>query len=135
MLSCANLSIASLTLACCHIDSARFAGEEARQTAFESIQAPGYSNRSDITLHALTLQLPLDGKLMRGGVTGVIKTKDGRWLHCQQDGTAPDFFISTREVGLWSAVFSNAADRALWHSRAFICRALQNVWACLLIFL
>ena len=106
MLSCAILSIASLHDACRHIDGARSAGEEARQSAFETVQVPGYSRRSDITAHALTLQLPLEDKLMKGGVTGVIKTKDGQWLHCQQHGAAPDFFISTREVRLWSAVSS-----------------------------
>ena len=74
------------------------AGEEARQTAFEAVQVPGYTRRSDIAAHALTLQLPLEGKLLRGGVTGVIKTAQGRWLHCQQHGATPDFYISTREV-------------------------------------
>ena len=73
-------------------------GEEARQTAFEAVQVPGYARRTDIVAHALTLQLPLEGKLLRGGVTGVIKTAHGRWLHCQQHGAAPDFHISTREV-------------------------------------
>ena len=98
MLSKAILSRAILTFARWHTDKARSAGEEARQTAFETIQVPEYLGRSDITAHALTLQLPLEGKLIRGGVTGVIKTKDGQWLHCQQHGAAPDFFISTREV-------------------------------------
>ena len=74
------------------------AGEEARQTAFESVPVPGYTRRADICAQALTLQLPLEGKLLRGGVTGVIKTADGQWIHCQQHGAAPDFFISTREV-------------------------------------
>ena len=74
------------------------AGEEARQTAFESVPVPGYTRRADICAQALTLQLPLEGKLLRGGVTGVIKTADGQWVHCQQHGAAPDFFISTREV-------------------------------------
>lgn len=59
---------------------------------------PGYGRRSDIVAHALTLQLPLEGKLLRGGVTGVIKTKHDQWIHCQQHGSMPDFFISTREV-------------------------------------
>lgn len=74
------------------------AGEEAQQTAFESVPVPGYTHRADICAQALTLQLPLEGKLLRGGVTAVIKTADGQWIHCQQHGAAPDFFISTREV-------------------------------------
>lgn len=74
------------------------AGEEARQTAFENVPVPGYTCRADICAQALTLQLPLEGKLLRGGVTAVIKTADGQWIHCQQHGAAPDFFISTREV-------------------------------------
>ena len=73
-------------------------GEEARQTAFEAVQVPASTNRPDIAAHALTLQLPLEGKLRRGGVTGVIKTARGQWLHCQQHGAARDFYISTREV-------------------------------------
>ena len=108
MPGCAILSKAILTFACLHIYNDRSAGEEARQTAFETIQVPGYTHRSDITAHALTLQLPLEGKLLRGGVTGVIKTKDSQWLHCQQHGAAPDFFISTREVRLWSALYDDS---------------------------
>ena len=73
-------------------------GTEAKQTAFESVQVPGYNCRSDITAHVLTLQLPLEGKLLRGGVTGVLKTANGQWLHCQQHDATPDIFISTREV-------------------------------------
>ena len=73
-------------------------GGEARQSAFEAVPVPGYTSRPDIAAHALTLQLPLEGKLLQGGVTGVIKTAHGQWLHCQQRGAAPDFYISTREV-------------------------------------
>ena len=116
MLSNGILSRAILTLTRWHIDNLCFAGDAARQTAFETIQVPGYSDRSDITAHALTLQLPLEGQLMRGGVTGVIKTKDGQWLHCQH-GAAPDFFISTREVGPRSASCGNADQQhpvTLW---------------------
>ena len=75
-------------------------GVEAKQTAFEAVQVPGYNCRSDITVHALTLQLPLEGKLLRGGVTGVLKTANGQWLHCQQHDAIPDFYISTREVNM-----------------------------------
>lgn len=72
------------------------------QTAFERVPAPGYERRPDVGVAALTLQLPLEGKLHRGGVVGVIKTADGRWLHAQQHGAQPDFFISTREVcSIW----------------------------------
>ncbi len=75
-------------------------GKEANQTAFEAVQVSGYNCRSDVTAHALTLQLPLEGKLLRGGVTGVLKTANGQWLHCQQHGAIPDFYISTREVNM-----------------------------------
>lgn len=75
-------------------------GKEANQTAFEAVQVSGYNCRSDATAHALTLQLPLEGKLLRGGVTGVLKTANGQWLHCQQHGAIPDFYISTREVNM-----------------------------------
>ena len=51
-------------------------------------------------LYALTLQLPLEGKLQRGGVVGVIRTADDRWLHAQLQGSFPDFYISTREAGV-----------------------------------
>ena len=88
---------------CCHC----IPGEEARQSAFEAVPVPGYTRRPDITAHALTLQLPLEGKLLRGGVTGVIKTVHGQWLHCQQRDAAPDFYISTREV---QALLANAYD-------------------------
>ncbi len=74
-----------------------FAGN-ANQTAFERVSAPGYERRPDVRVAALTLQLPLEGKLRRGGVVGVIKTADGRWIHAQQHGAQPDFFISTREA-------------------------------------
>lgn len=60
--------------------------------------APEHEGRPDVAVYALTLQLPLEEKLQRGGVVGVIKTADGRWLHCQAHGGQPDFFISTREV-------------------------------------
>ncbi len=60
--------------------------------------APGYERRPDVSVAALTLQLPLEGKLLRGGVVGVIKTADGRWLKAQQHGSHADFFISTREA-------------------------------------
>ncbi len=49
-------------------------------------------------MYALTLQLPLEEKVLRGGVVGVIKTADNRWIHSQQQGDHQDFFISTREV-------------------------------------
>jgi len=75
-------------------------GKEANQTAFEAVQVSGYNCTSDVTAHALTLQLPLEGKLLRGGVTGVLKTANGQWLHCQQHGAIPDFYISTREVNM-----------------------------------
>ena len=89
------------------------AGEEARQTAFEAVQVPGYTRRSDIAAHALTLQLPLEGKLLRGGVTGVIKTAKGQWLHCQQRGATPDFYISTREVrSTTNAAYGSATAHA-----------------------
>lgn len=70
------------------------------QTAFERVAAPGYERRPDVAVAALTLQLPLEGKLLRGGVVGVIKTADGRWLKAQQHGSHADFFISTREASI-----------------------------------
>jgi hypothetical protein len=51
-----------------------------------------------VAVYALTLQIPLEGKLCRGGIVGVIKTQNGEWIHCQQHGHQTDFFISTREV-------------------------------------
>ena len=67
-------------------------------------------------MHALTLQLPLEGKLLRGGVTGVIKTAHGRWLHCQQHGAAPDFHHQ-------HARGASAAEYCL----SIICSASSNI--------
>ena len=60
--------------------------------------APGYERRADVAVATLTLQLPLEGKLARGGVVGVVRLADGRWLHAQAGGAQADFYISTREV-------------------------------------
>lgn len=83
------------------------------QTAFERVAAPGYERRPDVSVAALTLQLPLEGKLLRGGVVGVIKTADDRWLKAQQHGAHADFFISTREVNTLFMVLRSAAA---WHA-------------------
>lgn len=74
------------------------------QTPFERVPAPQYEQRPDVAVYALTLQIPLEGRLMRGGIVGVIKTASGQWIHSQQHGHQPDFFISTREVNptLWT---------------------------------
>lgn len=89
---------------------------------------PGYSSRSDIAAHALTLQLPLEGKLARGGITGVIQTRNDQWIHCQQRDTAPEFFISTREVCTHSKGYNCRAKKmsgctlhAHWASRGWFC--------------
>ncbi|CAL8469831.1 g9373 [Coccomyxa elongata] len=86
--------------------------EGAVQTAFERVAAPGYERRPDVAVAALTLQLPLEGKLLRGGVVGVIKTADGRWLKAQQHGSHADFFISTREVGDYAESLERATEGA-----------------------
>jgi hypothetical protein len=74
------------------------AGAGPLQTPFERTGAPDYARRPDVAVYALTLQLPLEGKLARGGIVGVIKTAGERWLHAQLHGSFPDFYISTREV-------------------------------------
>ena len=76
----------------------RSAGGGAWQTPFERTAAPGYERRADVAVATLTLQLPLEGKLARGGMVGVVKLADGRWLHAQAGGAQQDFYFSTREV-------------------------------------
>ncbi|BDA43844.1 Alpha-glucan water dikinase, chloroplastic at C-terminar half [Coccomyxa sp. Obi] len=86
--------------------------EGAVQTAFERVAAPGYERRPDVSVAALTLQLPLEGKLLHGGVVGVIKTADDRWLKAQQHGSHADFFISTREIGDYAESLERASEGA-----------------------
>ena len=74
------------------------AGSGPLQTPLERMSAPEYTRRPDVAVYALTLQLPLEGKLRHGGVVGVIRTAHGRWLHAQLQGSFPDFYISTHEV-------------------------------------
>ena len=114
------------------------AGGGAWQTPFERVAAPGYERRADVAAATLTLQLPLEGKLARGGVVGVVKLADGRWLHAQAGGAQQDFYISMREVraqcarclptallGSWSVVplfiLSSTSAKVQGSSKLIIC--------------
>ena len=81
-----------------NIDAA--AGGGAHQTAFKRLPAPGYPSRSDIAVHAITVQVPLQGSLLTGGIAFVLKTGQQQWLACRAEGVLrSDFFISTQQVG------------------------------------
>lgn len=49
------------------------------------------------TAHALTLQLPLEGSVGKGGIKLVLRTPE-QWLGCTFHGTRHDMFISLQKV-------------------------------------
>ena len=75
------------------------AGGGAYQTLLKRVAAPGYPTRPDIAVHAVTIQVPLEGSLLTGGVAFVLKTGQQQWLACRAEGVLrSDFFISTQQV-------------------------------------
>ena len=82
-----------------HVNGTAAAGGGAHQTAFKRLAAPGYPSRPDIAVHAVTVQLPLQGPLLTGGIAFVLKTGQQQWLACRAEGVLrSDFFISTQQV-------------------------------------
>lgn len=63
----------------------------------ERLPVMGYEGREDVVVHAATLQLPLEGPLLAGGVVFVLHVPPEGWHARQGEGRA-DFFVSTREV-------------------------------------
>ena len=59
---------------------------------------PGYEGREDVAAYALTLQLPLEGSMGKGGVKLVLRTTDQQWLGCSYQGSRHDVFISLQQV-------------------------------------
>ena len=84
------------------------AGGGAYQTLMKSVASPAYPSRPDIAVHAVTIQLPLEGPLHTGGIAFVLKTGQQQWLACRAEGVLrSDFFVSTQEV---------TPGLALWHN-------------------
>ena len=52
-------------------------------------------------IHAATLELPLEGPLLTGGLTFVLHVPPSGW-HARERSGKSDFFVSTREVSEWS---------------------------------
>ena len=74
-------------------------GGGAYQTRMKRVAAPAYPSRPDIAVHAVTIQVPLEGTLQTGGIAFVLKTGQQQWLACRADGVLrSDFFVSTQEV-------------------------------------
>ena len=48
-------------------------------------------------MHAATLELPLEGPLLTGGLAFVLHVPPGGW-HARERSGKSDFFVSTREV-------------------------------------
>ena len=48
-------------------------------------------------VHAATLELPLEGPLLTGGLAFVLHVPPGGW-HARERSGRSDFFVSTREV-------------------------------------
>ena len=48
-------------------------------------------------VHAATLELPLEGPLLTGGLTFVLHVPPSGW-HARERSGKSDFFVSTREV-------------------------------------
>lgn len=75
------------------------AGGGAHQTPLKRIPAPAYLDRPDIAVHAVTIQVLLQGSLLTGGIAFVLKTGQQQWLACRAEGVLrADFFISTQEA-------------------------------------
>ncbi len=75
------------------------AGGGAYQTLLKRVPAPAYPSRPDIAVHAVTIQVPLEGSLLTGGIAFVLKTGQQQWLACRAEGVLrSDFFISTQQV-------------------------------------
>ncbi|DBA81104.1 TPA: COP9 signalosome complex subunit 8 [Trebouxia sp. C0005] len=80
-------------------DSSLDAGGGAYQTLLKRVAAPGYPSRPDIAVHAVTIQVPLEGSLLTGGIAFVLKTGQQQWLACRAEGVLrSDFFISTQQA-------------------------------------
>ncbi len=83
------------------------AGGGAYQTLLKRVPAPGYPSRPDIAVHAVTIQVPLEGSLLTGGIAFVLKTGQQQWLACRAEGVLrSDFFISTQQVQHTTALCS-----------------------------
>ena len=75
------------------------AGGGAYQTRMKRVAAPAYPSRPDIAVHAVTIQVPLEGTLQTGGIAFVLKTGQQQWLASRAEGVLrSDFFVSTQEV-------------------------------------
>ena len=64
----------------------------------EQVAVPGQEAKRGVVAHALTLQLPLEGPLRKGGIKLVLRTSDDQWLGCSFQGSRHDFFISLQQV-------------------------------------
>ena len=70
----------------------------ATESPLERVDIPG---EGDLHAHALTLQLPLEGALKRGGIKLVLRTQAGQWLACSYQGSHHDIFINLEKVRLF----------------------------------
>ncbi len=92
------------------------AGGGAYQTLLKRVPAPGYPSRPDIAVHAVTIQVPLEGSLLTGGIAFVLKTGQQQWLACRAEGVLrSDFFISTQQVPLKTPDQCSCTERAAYN--------------------
>jgi hypothetical protein len=101
------------------------AGGGAYQTLLKRVPAPGYPSRPDIAVHAVTIQVPLEGSLLTGGIAFVLKTGQQQWLACRAEGVLrSDFFISTQQVLLKTPFNCSCVERAAYNW-LYMCLCLE----------